>query len=452
LLTLEKDQRFTAPVKVRRSERHLMGDSWQFWVTRRSVLAALALASVHRSANAESGASSDGDSIFSPTGPNADLFGQGEGYPIKDPRLWHQPGAPLVPKYRVGAFSHGDEIFASRKIPGASSPWLFKRHQVDIQYFYRGRASTVVEYMSRHPVTGLLIIKDDKIIFERYQYGRTDRDRFFSGSIVKSIIGMLVGIAVAEGAINSVDDTPDRYVPGFKGSEYGKTPIRDLLHMASGVEFREGEDGGRDLNRLWIDMVRGSSKGTIGSIVQFDRRVAPAGTRWFYASIEPDVLGVTLRYATNSTASDYLHQKVWTQIGAESDASWMIDAQGFEVAHTHFNAVLRDYGRLGRLLAHDGAWEGRQIIPLQWMMDATKARESDAYLAPGRSGPQSFGYGYLFWLLPGSRRQFALWSDFGNRILVDPISKLVLVQTAVESTQDEVMLLWSALVEQFSER
>ena len=159
---------------------------------------------------------------------------------------------------------------------------------------------------------------------------------------------------------------------------------------------------------------------------------------------------MTLRYATKSTVSDYLRQKVWEQIGAESDASWMIDAQGIEVAHTHFNAVLRDYAKLGRLFAHDGAWEGRQIIPERWMIDATTTPASDAYLAPGRAGPQSFGYGYLIWLLPGSRRQFTLWSDFGQR-LVGPSSKLTMVQTAVETKQDEVMNLWSALVEQFGE-
>lgn len=198
-------------------------------------------------------------------------------------------------------------------------------------------------------------------------------------------------------------------------------------------------------------MVRRPGKGTVKSIVQFHRRIAPPGTRFFYASIEPDVLGVVLHYATNKTASDYLHQKVWAPIGAEADAAWMFDADGFEVAHTHFNAVLRDYARLGRLFAHDGAWDGKQIIPTQWMTEATTTRTSDAYLAPGRAGPGSFGYGYLVWLLPGTRRQFAFISDFGQRIFVDPSSKLVLVQTALETTQNEVMHLWLALVEQFGQ-
>jgi CubicO group peptidase (beta-lactamase class C family) len=109
---------------------------------------------------------------------------------------------------------------------------------------------------------------------------------------------------------------------------------------------------------------------------------------------------------------------------------------------------LRDYARLGRLLAHDGAWEGKQIIPAQWMLEATTVRPSDGYLAPGRTSPNSLGYGYLMWLLPGTRRRFALIGLYGQRICVDPASKLVMVQTAVEEN-DEVWKLWSAVVKQF---
>ena len=230
--------------------------------------------------------------------------------------------------------------------------------------------------------------------------------------MVKSLMGMLIGIAIADGAIKSVDDTVETYVPGLKGTEYGATPLRALLHMSSGVEFGEEKDGGRDLDRLWIDMVRGTgSKGSVASIAQFNRRIAPPGTRFYYASIEPDVLGLVLHYALNRSASDYFQEKVWQPIGAEADARWLIDAEGFEVAHFAFNAVLRDYARLGRLLAHDGAWQGKQIIPAQWMIEATTTRPSDTYLAPGRSSPSSLGYGYLIWLLPGTRRQFALIGD-----------------------------------------
>ena len=123
-------------------------------------------------------------------------------------------------------------------------------------------------------MTGLLVAKDDRILFEHYQYGRTDRDRLISQSMVKSITGLLIGIAVAEGAIKSVDDTAETYVSGFRGSEYGKTPIRDLLHMSSGVDFGEDRDGGSDLNRLWRDMVIGPIIGS-GSPKRYDRKHHP---------------------------------------------------------------------------------------------------------------------------------------------------------------------------------
>jgi CubicO group peptidase (beta-lactamase class C family) len=197
-------------------------------------------------------------------------------------------------------------------------------------------------------------------------------------------------------------------------------------------------------------MVIGSwifQKGTVGSIAQFNRRIAPPGTRYHYASIEPDVLGVVLRNSTNRTMSDFLQEKIWQPIGAEADAAWLLDAEGHELAHSFFNAVLRDYARLGRLLAHDGLWDGKQIIPAQWMIDATTVRASDTYLAPGQATP-GFGYGYLLRLFPGSRRQFVLLGDPGQRICVDPVSKLVMVQIAVGRT-DEVRQLWSSLSKQF---
>jgi CubicO group peptidase (beta-lactamase class C family) len=236
-------------------------------------------------------------------------------------------------------------------------------------------------------------------------------------------------------------------VPGLKGTEYGRTPIRDLLHMSSGVEFREEEDGGRDLNQLWGVMIGGSGRGTVKSITKFNRRIAPPGTRFSYASIEPDVLGLVLHAAIGQFASDYLRERVWEPIGAEADANWFVDAEGFEVAHFGFNAVLRDYARLARLLACDGTWEGKPIIPRQWMIDATTVRPSDAHLAPGKARP-NLGYGYLLWLLPGTGRQFALLGDMGQRICIDPASKLVLVHTGLENGR-EVWRLWAALLEQF---
>lgn len=419
-------------------------------LSRRSALTGLAASCAAASVKWSWAAESGGGPVFSAGGPDAELYGAAEGYPVKDRWRAYQPGNPDSPKYRVGAFSHYDEIFPTRLVNRAATAWPFKRTQADVSYQYKGSDSSLADYLSRNPVTGLLIAKDDRILVEHYQYGRTDRDRLISQSMAKSITGMLVGIAISEGAIKSIDDTAETYVPGLKGTEYGATPLRALLHMSSGVEFGaqadEGKGSGRDLDRLWVD--RFSNKGTVASIAQFNRRIAPPGTQFRYASIETDVLGVVLCYATGKSLSEYLQEKVWQPIGTEADAKWLIDAEGYEVAHGFFNAVLRDYARLARLLAHDGAWEGKQIIPAQWMVDATTVRASDGYLAKAEG---RFGYGYQFYLFPGSRRQFAMLGYLGQRILVDPPSKLVMVQTAVDERSPEIWRLWSGVVAQFGQ-
>ncbi len=160
-----------------------------------------------------------------------------------------------------------------------------------------------------------------------------------------------------------------------------------------------------------------------------------------------DEEALPVRHAIGKPLSEYLQEKIWQPIGAEADASWFLDADGFELPHFGFNATLRDYARLARLLAHGGAWEGRQIIPAQWMIDATTVAPSDAYLAPGKAMAE-FGYGYLFYLLPGGRRQFAMSGSNGQRICIDPGSKLVMVHTGLDQTT-EVWRLWAALTAQF---
>ena len=211
---------------------------------------------------------------------------------------------------RVGAFTHIDEIYPTRLVKRAAAPWTVQASAGRIVRSGSGRRERT--YLSRNPVTGLLIARDDRILFEHYQYGRTDRDRLVSQSMVKSITGLLIGIAIAEGAIKSVDDTAETYVPGFKGTRIRRdADPRSPAHVV-GRGFRRGDgSSGRDLDRLWsrhgARLVSG--KGTVASITQFNRRIAPAGTQFRYASIEPDVLGLVLRYATGKSLSDYLQEK-----------------------------------------------------------------------------------------------------------------------------------------------
>jgi hypothetical protein len=166
--------------------------------------------------------------VFSTTGPDAAAYGGAEGYPLGGRATSEEV------KHPVATYSLFDDLFTSGIVIRAEEPWLFRRASAEpkITYEFQSDRYTLEDYLSRNPTTGLLIAKDDTILFEHYQYARTDRHRFLSQSMAKTITSMLIGIAVAEGAIKSIDDTAATYVPQLVGTEYGRTRLRDLLHMA----------------------------------------------------------------------------------------------------------------------------------------------------------------------------------------------------------------------------
>lgn len=388
--------------------------------------------------------------VFSDTGPDAAAYGAAEGYPI-GPRV-----SPPVPQaFMVGHYSHFSEKYPYRTAARAStpSPWRRAEQELSFTYSFRGVSHDLTDYLSRHPVTGLLIARGDTILFEHYQYARTDHDRFLSQSMAKTIVGMLVGIAVQDGAIRSIDQPAEDYVPALAGTEYGKTPIRALLHMASGVAFNEVYDAPGDNGRLNSMLYTRNNPGTAQAIAMFNTRAAAPDTRFNYASIETDVLGLVVSQAVKMPLTAFLEARLWRPMGAEADATWTIDTAGQETAFCCINAVLRDWARVGMMLANDGAWNGDQIVPLRWVLDATTPEA--AFLRPGIMRP-GYGYGYQTWILSGPRREFALLGIHGQTIFIDPDTKLVLVQTAVrmKASADpaalELRALWQALVASFA--
>jgi CubicO group peptidase (beta-lactamase class C family) len=217
--------------------------------------------------------------------------------------------------------------------------------------------------------------------------------------------------------------------------------------MSSGVRFVEDYSGKDDVARLAADTFRQIGSGGVEAVTQFNMRAAPPGAKFYYASAETQVLGLVLRHATGRPVADYLQEKIWEPIGAEADATWLIDRAGQEATYCCFNAVLRDYARLGLLLAHDGNWRGRQIIPAAWIKEATSVR-------PGQPQPSAGRYGYQAWILGGERRMFVLRGIRGQAIYVDPASQLVMVHTAVQKQARyiagvrEMNALWRGLVQQ----
>jgi CubicO group peptidase (beta-lactamase class C family) len=379
---------------------------------------------------------------FSDTGPDADAYGVAQDYPIGT-RFDYQRQSRLV-----GSYSHFDQIFPTRPVTAPAEPSELKR-SCDVEtwtYAFGGKTRTVDDYLQRNPTTGLLIAKDSTILLERYQYGRTDRDRFTSASMAKTILSMLIGIAKDEGKIHSLDDLAETYVPGLQGSAYGETSLRSLLTMSSGVAFSETYDDKDDLAKMGRGLRRGADAATLLS--KFNTRQAPQGTRFAYASSESEVLGLVLRAAVGETLSDYASEKLWKPMGAEADANWSTDKNGQEMTYCCFDARLRDYARLALVLARDGD----NIIPKSWVLEATSA-DPNSYLAPKKATP-FWGYGYQTWLLPARRRMFALRGIHGQTIFVDPESHLVLVHTAVRTMASndpsvmELNALWFALVQQ----
>jgi CubicO group peptidase (beta-lactamase class C family) len=373
-------------------------------------------------------------------GPDSEDYGASQGYPIGDRSTFFQ-----IP-FLVGSQSHLDQIFEGRVIRRASAPSRLARvnSEPTLRYEFEGGTRTLDDYLARNPATGLLIARGETILIERYQYGRNDRHRFTSWSMAKTVTSMLVGIAIAEGHIRSVDDPAAAYVPALANTEYGRTSLRHLLQMSSGVRFVEEYSGRDDVTRLVADTFRQVGPGGVDAVTPFNVRAAPSGTRFYYASVETQVLGLVLRSAVGRPVADYLQEKIWAPIGAEADATWLIDRSGQEATYCCINAVLRDYARLGLLLAHDGNWRGRQLIPAAWIEDATRVH-------PGQPQPGTGGYGYQVWILAGERRMFALRGVRGQAIYVDPASRLVMVHTAVQrQARDpgirEANALWRSLV------
>ena len=356
----------------------------------------------------------------------------------------------------VGTYSHYDRIWPFHTVAKAATPSPLRRAPEEIAptYVFRGATRTLDDYLAHNPVTGLLIVRDDTILYEHYQYARTPQDRLLSQSMAKTIVAMLIGIAIGEGRIHSVDDLAQTYVPELAGSVFGQTSLRALLHMASGVAFREDyDDPSADNFRLGRVLFNQTGYDTAQAVTLFNTREAPPGTHFSYGGVQTEVLGLVLAHAVGMSPAAYLQSRIWQPMGAEADATWTIDHTGQEVAYCCFSAVLRDWARLGLLLAHDGAAGGQQIIPRQLLLDATTEPPGSPFAPRHQAG--YMGYGYQVWLFPGPRRQFSLRGIHGQSVNVDPESHLAMVQTAVRVSpageRAEEFALWKALVARYGD-
>jgi len=359
--------------------------------------------------------------------PDADQLGQGMGYPLGNASSFFQPG------FRVGSWSALDRVpgVLVRRVPAPAEAQPLPRstEAVEIRYRFRNLQYTLQDYLDRQRATGLLVLKDGRIVAEHYRYGRREDARFLSFSMAKSVTSLLVGIALEQGLIASLDDPAAKYVRDLEGTAYGATSLRHLLRMSSGLTFTERYDGSDDVSRMGHAFAT-SSRGTLDVLRSVADRHSPAGSTFRYASAETEVLGRVLAAATGRSLAELTAQWLWTPIGAEREAFWRIGRDGQEGASAYFNATLRDWGRLGLLLARDGRVGERQVVPREYLLDATDPARQPAVFQPRHATPY-LGYGYQFWLLPLAERSFVMQGVYGQGLFVQPASGIVMVVTSV---------------------
>jgi CubicO group peptidase (beta-lactamase class C family) len=271
-------------------------------------------------------------------------------------------------------------------------------------------------YMQEHRVAALVILQGGKLRQERYGLGFDGDGRWTSFSVAKSFTSTLVGAALKDGHIKSMNDKVSDYLPDLKGSAYDDVSIRQLLTMTSGVQWNE--DYG-DTNSDVARFNNHKPEPGVEALVSYMRklpRAAPAGSRWLYSTGETNLIGLVLEAAIKKPLTQYLQEKVWQPAGMEQQATWLLSKTGKEISGCCVQAAPRDYARLGQFILEGARVNGQSILPDGWLEEATH-KQADIG-APGR------GYGYQWWTYDSGA--FAARGIFGQGIFIDPKRQLVI--------------------------
>ncbi len=317
---------------------------------------------------------------------------------------------------------------------------------------YKGKVIRVSDILSRTMTTGFIVIKNDRILFEKYYLGNTEDSLHISWSVGKSFVSSLMGIALEEGAIKSIHDPVTDYAPELKASGYNGVSIKDVLQMSSGVRFNEDYGAfNSDINRMGRTIALGASINAFAASLESERN---PGEYNHYVSMDTQVLGMVIAKATGQTLSRYLEEKVWKKIGMQSNARWLIDDTGMELAFGTLNVTLKDYARFGRLYLNNGNWNGEQVVPEAWVK--ASVTPDAPHLMPG-DNPLSaylFGYGYQWWIPENPKGDFMGLGVYGQCIYVNPLKGIIIVKNSAypEWTEDmESDYALIAMYQQFAE-
>jgi CubicO group peptidase (beta-lactamase class C family) len=349
----------------------------------------------------------------------------------------------LTPDLAVSTFRNIDRLFPSRTIRHGEHVAALPRAQRGLgalKFTSRGRDWDLFDYLAVNRVAGLLVLKDGAVALELYQYGNTERTRWMSMSVAKSITSTLIGAAIKDGAIASIDDPVSRYVPALAGSAYDGVSVRDILMMSSGVRWDETytnpASDRRRLLEVQIEQRPGAAIALMGKLP----RAAPPGTVFNYNTGETLVAGEILYNAVKRPLADYLSDRIWKPCGMEADATWWLGSpDGVEIAGSGFAATLRDYGRFGQFILNGGKAGNEQVLPEGWMQ-AASARQ---HLKSGKL----LDYGYYWWpatptaATPDPAGGFMAEGIFGQFLYVNPRERVVVVVWSARSKPEDMDII-----------
>ncbi|HSO20575.1 MAG TPA: serine hydrolase, partial [Desulfosarcina sp.] len=299
-------------------------------------------------------------------------------------------------------------------------------------FAFRGSRRLVTQWTAETATSGLIVVHDGKIAFERYFLGNTPATRWIAWSASDPVVAALVGIAWQEGLIRSVTDLVTDYVPRLTISGYAGVTLKDVLQMSSGIAF-DGNDAHfmSDIGRMRRSLALSAAMDDLMVALRRHRR---PGTVLHPVCVDTQVLAMVVEEATGRSLSAYLEDKLWSRLGAEAEAFWVIDDHGRELACYGLQAVLRDYARFGLLFLNEGRnFRDQQILPAEWVRASVAADRAHLIPGDGRGPLPRHGYGYQWWLPAPPEGDYCAVGNYGQFIYVHPRHRVVIVKTSADA-------------------
>ena len=326
---------------------------------------------------------------------------------------------------REAGFAAMESIFLTRTVRAAAKPQPLPAGRTLAAYAPGGAlAAELDRFVKDQKVAGVLVLHDGTLRLERYALTGGPKTRWHSFSVAKSMTSTLVGAALKDGHLKSLDDPVTRYIAGLRGSAYDDVTVKQLLTMTSGVRWNEDyTDLNSDVARMYATPPDPGFDMTVSYVRKLPRE-APPGTKWVYKTSETNLVGVLVAEAVKKPLADYLSEKIWRPYGMERDAEWMVDDVGHEQGGCCLAMTLRDLGRFGQFILDGARIGGTPIVPDTWLAEATRNQ------LPATAGGSS--YGYQWW--PRDDGTFEGRGIYGQTLHIDPKRRLVIaINSAAEA-------------------